>query len=152
MRDLVHGERGFNILMVRSEADDSVLTPNEFRLYSHLARRAGAHGAWPSVASMARQCRVHEDTIRRCLRRLMALNLIKACPRRGATTVYTLASLSEWIAEAWDGGSPPSHRKGHPPRGDGDGRTLSHGENAFNILFIRAELDDYVLIPSEFRL
>lgn len=152
MKTFLHAEQGFNILMVRSEADDSVLTPNEFRLYSHLARRAGAHGAWPSVASMARQCRVHEDTIRRCLRRLMALNLIKARPRRGATTVYTLASLSEWIAEAWDGGSLPSHRKGHPPRGDGDGRTLSHGENAFNILFIRAELDDYVLIPSEFRL
>ncbi|MCC7518433.1 MAG: helix-turn-helix domain-containing protein [Verrucomicrobiae bacterium] len=152
MRTLLHAERGFNILMVRSEADDSVLAPNEFRLYSHLARRAGAHGAWPSVASMAKQCRMHEDTVRRCLRRLKGLNLIKARPRHGATTVYTLAPLSEWTAEAWDGGSPPSQRKGRPPRGDGDGRALSHGENAFNILFIRAELDDHVLIPTEFRL
>ncbi|MCC7519176.1 MAG: helix-turn-helix domain-containing protein [Verrucomicrobiae bacterium] len=152
MNSLVHGERGFNILMVRSEADDSVLTPNEFRLYAHLARRAGAHGAWPAVKSMARQCRMHEDTVRCCLRRLMELSLIKARPRHGATTVYTLAPLSEWIAEAWNTEPHSSHRKGRHPRGNGDRRSLSHGESAFNILFIRAELDDYVLIPTEFRL
>jgi len=61
---------------------------------------------------MARQCRVHEDAIRRCLRRLMALNLVRAQVCRGATTVYVLTPLAAWKPAS--SGSHPSEDKGAP--------------------------------------
>ena len=44
-------------IYVHSEIDDLPLTPNEFRVYAHLSRRAGRGNlAWPSYATIAEIC------------------------------------------------------------------------------------------------
>nr|WP_255682393.1 helix-turn-helix domain-containing protein [Deinococcus sp. 6YEL10] len=86
-----------NVLFVHSALDDYPLTPEEFRVYAHLARRAGRGDAYPAVGSMARQCRMHEDTVRRCLHNLMAFKMIEKYERKGRTTLYTLTKFSKWV-------------------------------------------------------
>ena len=157
MKNLIHGEDAFNIPFIRAELDDYILTANQFRVYAHLARRADRHAAWPSVLSMARTCRLREETVRQCVSHLRELNLIKTRLRKGHTTLYTLTPLSTWAPippEERARHSPlpetgwnfnPHSRRGQRGRKYGKERNLFHDENAFNILFIRAELDDYVL-------
>lgn len=44
-------------IFVHSEIDDLALTANAFRVYAHLARRAGKdNSAWPSYASIGEHC------------------------------------------------------------------------------------------------
>lgn len=132
MRTLHQDQSEFNVLFVRAEIDDYGLTANQFRIYAHLARRAGANGAWPSVKSMANHCLMNEDTIRRCLKRLKELNLIHAMERSGATTVYTLTSRSQW--KAIRPINDPSEKRGAPlvsestPPETRDGRGRKRGE------------------------
>ncbi|MCC7518212.1 MAG: helix-turn-helix domain-containing protein [Verrucomicrobiae bacterium] len=163
MKNLVHGEDAFNIPFIRAELDDYILTANQFRVYAHLARRAGRHAAWPSVLSMARTCRLREETIRQCVGRLRKLNLIETRLRKGHTTLYTLTPLSSWTPippeervkrsslpeTGWN--FNPYPRRSQRGRKQGHERSLFHGENAFNVLFIRSELDDYILTANQFR-
>lgn len=86
-----------NVLFVHSAIDDYPLSPEEFRLYAHLARRAGSGAAYPSLESMARKCRMHKDTARRCLHNLLAYKMLDAHERRGQTTLYTLTKISRWV-------------------------------------------------------
>ena len=43
-------------IFVHSELDDLGLTSKAFRVYGHLARRAGKHGAFPSYLSIGKAC------------------------------------------------------------------------------------------------
>lgn len=86
-----------NVLFVHSALDDYPLTPEEFRLYSHLARRAGSGTAYPAVASMAKSCRMHPDTTRRCLTNLVTYRMLEAHARKGRTTLYILTRFSRWV-------------------------------------------------------
>ncbi|MFC4427186.1 helix-turn-helix domain-containing protein [Deinococcus navajonensis] len=86
-----------NVLFVHSAIDDYPLTPEEFRLYAHLARRAGRGTAYPSINSMATACRMNADTARRCLHNLLTYRMLEAVERRGRTTLYTLTKLSRWV-------------------------------------------------------
>jgi hypothetical protein len=96
MNTLQHDHSEINALFVHSEIDDYGLTTQEFRVYAHLARRAGKNGAYPSVDSMAAKCRINRDTAYECLKRLKFLNLIRAIKRPGHTTLYRLTPRSQW--------------------------------------------------------
>ncbi len=49
-------DRRSHPIFIHSELDDLGLTPNAFRIYGHLARRAGMNTAWPSYQSMGDVC------------------------------------------------------------------------------------------------
>ncbi|WP_104992693.1 helix-turn-helix domain-containing protein [Deinococcus sp. NW-56] len=86
-----------NVLFVHSALDDYPLTPEEFRLYGHIARRASSGAAYPSIENMAKACRMHPDTVRRCLGNLVTYKLLEAHERKGRTTLYTLTKFSRWV-------------------------------------------------------
>jgi DNA-binding MarR family transcriptional regulator len=127
---LHHDRSEFNVVFVHSALDDLGLSPAQFRVYCHLARRAnaGAGGegaAWPSVAEIARVCRLHPDTARAALRWLSDHRLLVRERRRGDTTVYRLTPASRWLcpppsesdtSPPDSGDSPPSVSEGTPPK------------------------------------
>lgn len=94
--NIQHNSRQMNALFVHSTLDDYPLTPEEFRVYAHISRRAGSGQAWPKVESVAQVCRMHPDTARRCLHALTHYGMIKAQQRRGFTTLYTITTPSHW--------------------------------------------------------
>src|SRR2546429_417414 len=96
----------FNVLFVHSRLDDYGLSPQQFRVYGHLARRAGKGAAFPSVREIARVCRLHPQTVRRCLKVLTIHRLVTREERSGTTTLYRLTPPSHW--------QPPTHIHGDP--------------------------------------
>jgi hypothetical protein len=87
-----------NLTLIYSGLDDLQLTVHAFRLYCHLARRAGktTKTAWPSIASMARICRMNEDTVGRALKELLERNTIVREERKGRSSLYILTPPSLW--------------------------------------------------------
>lgn len=63
-------------VFVHSSLDDLGLSPQEFRVYGHLARRAGRGVAFPAIASIAETCRIHPQTARRAVATLIKRGLI----------------------------------------------------------------------------
>lgn len=98
---LQDGRHDFNVVFIHSRLDDYGLPPAEFRVYAHVARRAGSGEAFPAVKSIARVCRLHPKTVRRALRVLVKHRLIRREDRPGQTAVYRLTPASEW--------QPPTH-------------------------------------------
>lgn len=86
----------FNVVFVHSSIDDAGLSPAEFRIYCHLARRANGGEAWPSVVTMATTCRLNRTTVRAAVDRLVALNMVEVRERPGTSNVYVLTRASEW--------------------------------------------------------
>ena len=93
---LQDGRHDVNVVFIHSRLDDYGLPPAEFRVYAHVARRAGSDGAFPAVKSIARICRLHPKTVRRTLRVLVKHRLICREDRPGQTAVYRLTPASEW--------------------------------------------------------
>jgi len=100
----------FNVIFVHSRFDDYGLPAPAFRVYCHLARRAGRGSAWPAVAEVARVCRLHPQTVRKALRLLVAHRLLRPEIRPGRTTLYRLPSASAW--------QPPTNITGNPSESD----------------------------------
>lgn len=99
-----------SVLFVHSSLDDAGLTANEFRVYCHLARRAGTAGdAFPSAQTVADVCRMHKDTVWEVLRSLEARGMVQRQPRPGLSTIYVLTTPDQWKKQ----GNPPE-TKGHP--------------------------------------
>lgn len=105
---LDHSE--FNVIFVHSRLDDYGLSAAVFRVYCHLARRAGKGAAYPSVKTTAEVCRLHPQTVRAALRILTAHRLLTRQDRPGATSLYRLTPPSQW--------QPPTHINGHPSETD----------------------------------
>jgi predicted transcriptional regulator len=85
-------------IVVPSFLDEYGLDPMEYRLYSHIVRRAGKDGCFESIPNMAKICLMNEKTVRKALRVLIASGLIKiAQERKGKTTIYEIAHSSEWV-------------------------------------------------------
>src|SRR3989442_15943733 len=63
-------------IFVHSRLDDYGLSPQQFRVYGHLARRDGKRGAYPSVREIAQVCQLHPQTVRRCLKVLTIHRLL----------------------------------------------------------------------------
>ena len=100
--DLQQDQSEFNVIFVHSAIDDYPLTTEEFRVYAHIARRAGLGEAWPAIASVAKKCRIKEETARQCLRNLTAYGLISVEERGqlGKTNLYRLTRQSVWKSKA----------------------------------------------------
>jgi hypothetical protein len=84
--------------VVPSYFDEYGLEPMEYRLYSHIVRRAGKNSCFESIPNMARSCLMNEKTVRKSLRVLVAARLIKVVQeRKGRTSIYELTQPSEWL-------------------------------------------------------
>lgn len=107
---LQDGRTDFGIVFIHSRLDDYGLTPHQFRVYAHLARRASSGAAWPAVATIATICQIHPKTVRDALRVLVVHRLITREPRPGKTPLYRLTPAAQW--------HPPTRITGHPPQSD----------------------------------
>ena len=86
-----------SVLFVHSSLDDAGLTANEFRVYCHLARRAGTGSAFPSADSIAEVCRMNRKTVWDVLRSLGERRMVCKAVRRGLSNVYALTLPEEWV-------------------------------------------------------
>src|SRR5690349_20915938 len=94
-------DRRDNPIFVRSDLDDYGLTPNEFRVYGRIARRAGEFGACTeSVPNMARALKLGESTVRRCCHILALARLISEQEIEGWTTERRITPISRWKNKA----------------------------------------------------
>ena len=120
-----------SFIFVHSMLDDAGLSANEFRVYAHIARRAGCGMAFPAVASIADVCRIHKDTVWAVLRSLEERGMVVRIARTGASNVYRLTDPKAWThpsdsatgkegapeMEGWGApenkGCPPPETEGH---------------------------------------
>lgn len=87
------------VIFLHAELDDYGLTAAEFRLYAHMARRAGSGEARSSIPTMAAHCKIAEKCVRRDLKVLIALNLIGVIQKRaGKPTIYGLLHKNQWAS------------------------------------------------------
>lgn len=88
-----------SFLFVHSAVDEARLSPSEFRLLAHLARRAGTDGRISSsVENMGKVCGMAPCTIKICLRELTRRNIIFVSEARlGQTPIRRLNPPSDWI-------------------------------------------------------
>jgi hypothetical protein len=122
--NLSQDQSDFRVIFVPSEIDELGLSAAQFRVYGHLARRAGKNDAYPGIPSIARICKLHEDTVRASLILLRQWNLISVTTRPGMTNLYRLTRPSEWKTplrnESPTSVSHPSETNGgHPSESDG---------------------------------
>jgi hypothetical protein len=78
--------------------DEYGLTADEFRVFSHILRRAGKTGkCWESVPKIAQACRLSRNVTLKALRALTEkYRLVTRNKRVGETDEYCLARQSEW--------------------------------------------------------
>jgi hypothetical protein len=129
--------------------DEFDLTPSEFRVVTHLWRRADREGwSFPSVSSIAKHCRLNEDTVWRALRSLEARALVARRNVPGRSNHFRVclprdAGLNP--AESEGLGAPESEGL-HPPETEGDRAPESGGREgippkAIQIAAQRSNLD-----------
>lgn len=90
---------GMNVIFVHSRLDDAGLSLAAFRVYCHIARRAGSkEGAYPGIKSVARICDLSENTARRAIAELEARNFLKIIRSQGGRMAHTyfLTAADEW--------------------------------------------------------
>lgn len=85
-----------SFIFVHSLLDDAGLSANEFRVYAHIARRAGSGSAFPAVASIADVCRIHKDTVWAVLRSLEERGMLVRESRAGLPNVYKITEPKDW--------------------------------------------------------
>jgi len=84
-------------IVVPSYLDDYGLDPYEYRLYTHIARRAGKNGCWESIPNMAKHCLMNEKTVRASLRLLLDAKLIGVVEaKKGKSIIYEITPHEEW--------------------------------------------------------
>ncbi|MBD2076347.1 helix-turn-helix domain-containing protein [Phormidium sp. FACHB-592] len=82
---------------IPSNLDDYGLDPFEFRVYSHIARRAGSGECWESINNIAACCNMNVKTARKAIAVLTAARLIWQSTRKGTTNSITLSSSKHWV-------------------------------------------------------
>lgn len=117
-----------------SYLDDFGLSVHQFRIYMHVARRAGGGVAWPGVTNIARVCLCKEETVRRAIADLVKMKMIKQTKRPGFSNLIELTHATVWISPEKtmtnQEDAPPVSR-GTPPNGTpvwGEGCTPVSGE------------------------
>jgi hypothetical protein len=101
-----------NIIFIHSALDEAGLTAAAFRVFAHLARRAGKDGCFPSADNMAKTCRLERKTIFAALTELEDMGLIERQKRAGCSTRYTLNPPSRWVAKRVDPFGLPGSQTG----------------------------------------
>jgi hypothetical protein len=105
-------------VFIHSRLDDYGLSPAEFRVYCHMARRGGRDYAFPAINKIARVCRLHPQTVRQALHFLVKQGLLIRQERPGRTTLYRITPLSAWCPPSSIADNPcttnphPSHVEG----------------------------------------
>ncbi len=121
--------KGFNLIFIHSSLDDADLTPQEFRVFAHLARRASdGKGCFASIDNMATVCKIHKDTLVKCLKTLTTRGMAIRNERPGKTTLWWITPPDHWILDPTlktvgvvsEGGDPPETEGAHPPETKGD--------------------------------
>jgi DNA-binding transcriptional regulator YhcF (GntR family) len=82
---------------IPSFLDDFRLDMASFRLYSHIARRAGSGLCWESIDNMAITCCMNRKTAYKAFQVLQDHKLILVEKRKGQTSLITLTSHSVWL-------------------------------------------------------
>ena len=92
----LHDARNLPVIFVHSSLDDAGLSPEAFRVYCHIARRAGERGAFPSVRSIGECCGMSRRPVMRSLRELIDRHMVSKQSRPGETSVYRLTHHGSW--------------------------------------------------------
>jgi hypothetical protein len=137
-------------LFVHSFIDDYGLTAAQFRVLAHLSRREGKDGAYPSVPSMARICRLNIKTVQSALKFLRESTIVRVTRRNGTSSLYHVSPFSEWAPPIHATPKRRSHSmpktppdpstqnephkgsplKGNPPEGDPESKHLGQAKSS----------------------
>ncbi len=82
---------------IPSFLDDFRLDMPSFRLYAHIARRAGSGNCWESIDKMAETCQMNRKTAYKAFKLLQDHKLILVEKRKGQTSLITLTNHCVWI-------------------------------------------------------
>ena len=100
---------------IPAEIDDLGLTPQEFRVMGHVARRAGKDGVcFEAIANMAKKCLLHPDTVRATLKSLVRRGVIFGKNRTGDTTLY---AFTPFETKGGVSPTPPKPMEATSPKG-----------------------------------
>ncbi len=103
-------------IFVHSRLDDLGLSASEFRIVARVARRGECT---ESIPNMAKGCFLHRKTVEAALKALTARRVILKESRPGASSIYKVAPMSEWLdSEPTPNGYPPQTDTGVSERGD----------------------------------
>lgn len=133
-RDGLEEGRNLGIIFIHSQLDDLELSIYEFRIYAHLARRAGTGKAFPAYGSMAKKCRMSRTKAIDAVNQLVKRRMIQKQKRMGedgrnSSNLYTLTDPVEWTLPNKDGsneqvdgspGEPPLVHDMNPPSSPGE--------------------------------
>lgn len=102
-----------NHLFIHSDLDDAGLSPAEFRVLAHLARRKGKNGVCcPGVRSIATTCRLNKNTVLQSLKTLESRKLIGLSKKAGMETSYSLSIESGLAGTVPKEGTPTVLKEG----------------------------------------
>ena len=91
------GKRPDHGAFIPSYLDDYPLTPNEFRIYAHIMRRAGTMGDhFESIPNAAKRCHMNVKTARNAIKVLRALRMIIVTERTGQSSVIEPTHEDDW--------------------------------------------------------
>ena len=99
----VRDDRNLGIAFIHSVLDEYGLDTYEFRIYCHIARRAGKSkktedkGCWESIANIAKNCKINIKTARKSLAFLEDRKLVNVEKRTGYTSLIILNSVEDWL-------------------------------------------------------
>lgn len=82
---------------IPSFLDDFGLDMASFRLYAHIARRAGSGICWESVPAMAKVCQMDRKTAFKAFAFLQDHRMILVERRKGQTSLITLTNHTVWL-------------------------------------------------------
>ena len=145
-------------IFMPASVDDFGLTAAQFRVLCHLSRRAGKNReCYPSAPSIARVCKLHEDTVWRCLKELEKLQFIKRSKGKFKSNNYTMTHPE--ARGGGNGGSPesdglvaPESGGCHPPATDGRKGNQMEGKTNKSIHPHIASVPDAVVVGSDYFL
>lgn len=127
--------QGFEGIFIHSSLDEAELTPHQFRIFAHLARRASSRygQCYSSVGNMSMVCMMKKATVRRSLVELQERGMLTCKERPGFTNLWFLEPPDKWLplpkGDRGSNGNPYPQTVGDPPQnGVGDPPQKGVGE------------------------
>jgi GntR family transcriptional regulator len=142
-------------IFMPASVDDFGLTAAQFRVLCHLSRRAGKNReCYPSAPSIARVCKLHEDTVWRCLKELEKLQFIKRSKGKFKSNNYTMTHPKargggNGVAAESNGCESPESDGCRPPVTDGRKGNTMEGKPNKSIHSYIASVPDAVGVGSD---